>query len=374
MNERGDKPGERIAKVIARAGLASRREAEAWIAAGRVAVNGIVIDSPARNVTPRDELSVDGKALPARERTRLFLYHKPRGLLNTRTDPQGRPTVFERLPKDLPRLISIGRLDFNTEGLLLLTNDGALARILELPATGWLRRYRVRAHGSVTQAKLDELRGGVDIDGIHYGSVEATLDRVQGSNLWLTFAIREGKNREVRILLGHLGLTVARLIRLSFGPFQLGELAEGAVEEVRTRVLREQLGERLVALSGADFSTPPPPRASEGKGEAPARPQKKPPDRRTKSHSWRGHEEDRPAKKLRRKFHGTRRDDKPREQTPRDARPGEVFDRKGRKIAVEKHGEPRQQPLQTPRKTDRHRGGRDARFGKGGGRQKPRRR
>ena len=253
MDERSDKAGERIAKVIARAGLASRREAEAWVAAGRVAVNGVVIDSPARNVTEHDVLSVDGKALPARERTRLFLYHKPRGLLTTRVDPQGRPTVFERLPKDLPRLISVGRLDFNTEGLLLLTNDGALARLLELPATGWLRRYRVRAHGSVTQAKLDELRGGVDIDGIHYGSVEATLDRVQGSNLWLTFAIREGKNREVRILLGHLGLTVARLIRVSFGPFQLGELAEGAVEEVRTRVLREQLGERLVALSGADF-------------------------------------------------------------------------------------------------------------------------
>ena len=250
------KGGERIAKAIARAGLASRREAEEWIAAGRVAVNGAVIRSPALNVTARDRVSVDGEPLPARQRTRLFLYHKPRGLMTTRVDPQGRPTIFEHLPKSLPRLISVGRLDFNSEGLLLLTNDGALARVLELPATGWLRRYRVRAHGSVTQEKLDELRAGVTVDGIHYGAIEANLDRVQGSNLWLTFAIREGKHREVRNVLGHLGLAVTRLIRVSFGPFQLGELAEGAVEEVRTRVLREQLGARLVALSGADFSTP----------------------------------------------------------------------------------------------------------------------
>ena len=262
-----DKAGERVAKVIARAGLASRREAETWIAAGRVAVNGTVIRSPAFNVTGRDRVSVDGEPLPARERTRLFLYHKPRGLLTTRADPQGRPTIFQQLPKGLPRLISVGRLDFNTEGLLLLSNDGALARMLELPATGWLRRYRVRAHGAVTQQQLDALRTGVTIDGIHYREIEATLDRLQGSNLWLTFAIREGKNREVRNVLGHLGLTVTRLIRVSFGPFQLGELAEGAVEEVRTRVLREQLGERVAALSGADFSAPiappPPPQQQE---------------------------------------------------------------------------------------------------------------
>ena len=373
MNERTDQAGERIAKVIARVGVASRREAETLIAAGRVAVNGIIIDSPARNVTARDELSIDGKPLPARDRTRLFLYHKPRGLLTTRADPQGRPTVFERLPKDLPRLISIGRLDFNTEGLLLLTNDGALARILELPATGWLRRYRVRAHGSVTQAKLDELRGGVDIDGIHYGSVEATLERVQGSNLWLTFAIREGKNREVRILLGHLGLTVARLIRVSFGPFQLGELAEGTVEEVHTRVLREQLGERIVIASGADFSTALPPRRSESKDETGARPQKKPLNRAKKSHSWRVGEQDRPAKKLRRKFHGSRRDDvKPREQTPREARRGEVVDRKGRRVAVEQFGEPREQARRTPRTPERPRSRQRPGFGKGRGR--PRRR
>jgi 23S rRNA pseudouridine2605 synthase len=366
MNERSDQAGERIAKVIARAGLASRREAETMIAAGRVAVNGVVIDSPARNVTARDQLSVDGRPLPARERTRLFLYHKPRGLLTARVDPRGRPTVFERLPKGLPRLISVGRLDFNTEGLLLLTNDGELARILELPATGWLRRYRVRAHGSVTQAKLDELRSGIDIDGIHYGSVDAVVERVQGSNLWLTFAIREGKNREVRILLGHLGLTVARLIRVSFGPFQLGELAEGAVDEVPTRVLREQLGERVVALSGADFSTPLPQRRSESKEETRPRPQKKPADRRAKSHSWRAGEEERPAKKLRRKFHGTRRDDRPqREPTLHEARRGEVFDRRGRKIDVEQYGARREHPRQTPRKPDRPSGGQRPRFGKG---------
>src|SRR5580692_11997828 len=250
------KSGERIAKVIARAGLASRREAEEWIAAGRVAVNGAVIDSPALNVTATDRISVDGAALPGRERTRLFLYHKPRGLLTARVDPRGRPTIFERLPPHLPRLISVGRLDFNTEGLLLLTNDGALARVLELPATGWLRRYRVRAHGKVNQAQLDQLRAGLTLSGIHYGAIEATIERVQGANLWLSFAIREGKNREVRTVLGHLGLEVTRLIRVSFGPFQLGELAEGAVEEVATRVLREQLGDKVLAQSNADFSAP----------------------------------------------------------------------------------------------------------------------
>lgn len=241
---------------MARAGVASRRDAERMIEAGRVALNGALVSHPATMVGAQDFLAVDGKSIAVAERTRIWRYHKPAGLVTTARDPEGRPTVFATLPKILPRVASVGRLDINTEGLLLLTNDGALARILELPATGWLRRYRVRAHGSVTQAKLDELRGGVDIDGIHYGSVEATLDRIQGSNLWLTFAIREGKNREVRILLGHLGLTVARLIRVSFGPFQLGELAEGAVAEVPTRVLREQLGEKLAKVAGADFSAP----------------------------------------------------------------------------------------------------------------------
>ena len=248
--------GDRIAKVIARAGLASRREAEAWIAAGRVTVNGEVIASPARNVTAADRIAVDGEPLPTRERTRLFLYHKQRGLLTTHADPGGRPTIFSVLPKELPRLISVGRLDLNTEGLLLLTNDGGLARALELPATGWLRRYRVRAHGSVAQAQLDALRRGITIDGVRYGEIEATVDRSQGSNVWLTFAIREGKNREVKNVLGHLGLAVNRLIRVSFGPFRLGDLSEGAIEEVKTRTLRDQLGDRIAALAGADFSGP----------------------------------------------------------------------------------------------------------------------
>jgi 23S rRNA pseudouridine2605 synthase len=251
--------GERIAKVIARAGLCSRRQAEAWIAAGRVAVNGNVIASPALNVKPQDRITVDGKPLPMRERTRLFLFHKPRGLVTTRSDPEGRPTVFDALPKDLPRLISVGRLDINTEGLLLLTNDGGLARVLELPSTGWLRRYRVRAHGRITQADLDRLRGGITVNGVRYGPIEASLDPTQsphGTNLWLTFAMREGKNREIKNVLGALGLKVNRLIRISYGPFQLGELPPGAVEEVRTRTLREQLGERLAAVSGADFSGP----------------------------------------------------------------------------------------------------------------------
>jgi 23S rRNA pseudouridine2605 synthase len=258
MDKQNEHPpaGERIAKVIARAGLASRREAEAWIAAGRVAVNGKLVASPALNVGARDRIEVDGQPLPMRERTRLFLYHKQRGLLTTHADPGGRPTIFSVLPKELPRLISVGRLDLNTEGLLLLTNDGGLARALELPATGWLRRYRVRAHGSVAQAQLDALRRGITIDGVRYGEIEATVDRAQGSNVWLTFAIREGKNREVKNVLGHLGLAVNRLIRVSFGPFRLGDLAEGAIEEVKTRTLRDQLGDRIAALAGADFSGP----------------------------------------------------------------------------------------------------------------------
>jgi 23S rRNA pseudouridine2605 synthase len=250
------KAAERIAKVMARAGLASRREAEAWIAAGRVAVNGSKITSPALNVTAQDRVTVDGKPLPQKERTRLFLFHKPRGLVTTFADTHGRPTIFGALPRDMPRVVSIGRLDLNTEGLLLLTNDGGLARALELPATGWLRRYRVRAHGKIVQAQLDGLRHGIEVDGIRYGAIEATLDREQGSNVWLTFAMREGKNREIRNVLGHLGLAVNRLIRVSYGPFQLGDLPDGAVEEVKTRALREQLGERIAAVAGADFSGP----------------------------------------------------------------------------------------------------------------------
>jgi len=252
------KSGERIAKVVSRAGLASRRDAEEWIVQGRVSVNGRVINSPALDVTESDVIAVDGKPLPPRERTRLFLYHKPRGLMTTHADPEGRPTVFDNLPENLPRLISIGRLDFNTEGLLLLTNDGGLARALELPDTGWLRRYRVRAHGEVTQAQLDELKKGVEVDGVKYGPIDAVLERDQGANVWLVFAIREGKNREVRNVMAHLGLEVNRLIRVSYGPFQLAELEEGQVEEVKTRVLREQLGEKIAALAGADFNRPMP--------------------------------------------------------------------------------------------------------------------
>jgi 23S rRNA pseudouridine2605 synthase len=250
------KSGERIAKVLARAGLASRRDAEEMVTQGRVTVNGRIINSPALDITSNDVVLVDGKPLPPRERTRLFMYHKPRGLMTTHDDPEGRPTVFDNLPEGLPRLISIGRLDFNTEGLLLLTNDGGLARVLELPDTGWLRRYRVRAHGEVTQAQLDELKKGVEVDGVKYGSIDATLERDQGANVWLVFAIREGKNREVRNVMAHLGLEVNRLIRVSYGPFQLGELEEGKVEEVKTRVLREQLGEKVAKLAGTDFARP----------------------------------------------------------------------------------------------------------------------
>jgi 23S rRNA pseudouridine2605 synthase len=340
--------GERIAKVIARAGLASRREAEAWIAAGRVAVNGGVIRSAALNVTGRDRVTVDGAPLPARERTRLFLYHKPHGLMTTHADPQGRPTIFQNLPKHLPRLISVGRLDFNTEGLLLLTNDGALARVLELPATGWLRRYRVRAHGSVTQAELDALRQGITISGIHYGEIDATLERVQGSNLWLSFAIREGKNREVRNVLTHLGLAVTRLIRISFGPFQLGDLAEGAVDEVRTRTIREQLGDKLIELSGADFSTPvaaPPPKHGQARDKLAGR--------KGQDHAWRAHEEETPRKKLRRKFRGSRRDEQTREKPAGDMRAELLTDRRGRFVPVERYGQP---PAKEPREERPQRG------------------
>ena len=247
---------ERIAKTIARAGIASRRDAEAMIAEGRVTLNGTVLTSPAVNVTAQDKISVDGEPLPARERTRLWLYHKPRGLVTTARDPEGRQTVFENLPEDLPRVVAIGRLDINTEGLLLLTNDGGLAKVIAHPDTGWLRRYKVRAHGDITQPDLDKLRSGISIEGMDYGPVEAALDRVQGDNVWITMGLREGKNREVKRILEHLGLQVNRLLRLSFGPFQLGDLEPGLVEEVRTKVLREQLGATLAEAAGVDFESP----------------------------------------------------------------------------------------------------------------------
>ncbi|MHC5232618.1 pseudouridine synthase [Brucella sp. LJL56] len=247
---------ERIAKRLARAGIASRREAETMIAAGRIAVNGKVLESPAVNVKRTDIITVDGKPLKQTERTRLWLYHKPAGLVTTNRDPEGRPTVFAALPAEMPRVLSVGRLDINTEGLLLLTNDGGLSRVLELPSTGWLRRYRVRAHGKVTQQQLDELKNGIAVDGVFYGSIEAELERVQGANVWISIGLREGKNREVKNILGALGLTVGRLIRVSFGPFQLGDLEEGAVREIKGRILRDQLGDKLIEDAGADFDAP----------------------------------------------------------------------------------------------------------------------
>ena len=249
-------PGERIAKRMARAGLCSRRDAERWIEAGRVNVNGKVLQTPACVVTDKDRIEVDGAPLPQMERTRLWLLHKRSGLVTTARDPEQRKTVFQALPADMPRVLSIGRLDINTEGLLLLTNDGGLARALELPSTGWLRRYRVRAHGTVTQEALDELKEGIAVDGVLYGSIEAELERQQGTNVWLTFAMREGKNREVKKVLAALDLEVNRLIRVSYGPFQLGDLTMGEVREVRGRTLRDQLGAKLIEQSGANFDAP----------------------------------------------------------------------------------------------------------------------
>jgi 23S rRNA pseudouridine2605 synthase len=242
--ERGE--GERVAKVLARAGVASRREVERLIAAGRVALNGQVLTTPAVLVKAEDVLSVDGKTVEAAEPTRLFRYHKPSGLVTTNSDPAGRPTVFQNLPPGLPRVISVGRLDLSSEGLLLLTNDGGLSRALELPSTALVRRYRARARGRIDQAGLDRLKDGITIEGVHYGPIEATLDKAREgagvANLWITLTLTEGKNREVRRVLEALGLTVNRLIRLAYGPFALGTLAIGEVEEVGPRVLREQLG------------------------------------------------------------------------------------------------------------------------------------
>jgi 23S rRNA pseudouridine2605 synthase len=239
----GDRP-ERIAKFLARAGLCSRRDAERWIADGRVSIDGAVLTTPAVAVTARSEIRVDGKSVGAPDRPRLWRYHKPKGLVTSHRDEKGRPTVFAALPTGLPRLISVGRLDLSAEGLLLLTNDGGLARRLELPATGWLRRYRVRVHGAVDPDRLAVLADGIVLGGVAYGPIRAALERIRGSNAWVAMALAEGKNREVRRVLEALGLQVTRLIRLSYGPFQLGNLAPGAVAEVSQKALAEQLGIR----------------------------------------------------------------------------------------------------------------------------------
>ena len=236
------KPGERIAKVLSRAGVASRREAERMIELGQVAVNGKVIDSPALNVLPTDRITVDGKPVAAPEPARLWLYYKPEGLVTSASDEKGRPTVFDQLPPELPRVMSIGRLDLNSEGLLLLTNDGALKRRLELPATGWMRKYRVRIKGNPTDADLEPLRAGLTVEGERFQPMVVVLDRIQGANAWLTVGLREGKNREIRRAMFALDLTVNRLIRISYGPFRLGDLQPGEVSEVKGRVLRDQLG------------------------------------------------------------------------------------------------------------------------------------
>lgn len=242
--------GDRIAKIMARAGLCSRRDAERWIAEGRVAVAGKVIDSPALNITDLNSIRVDGKPLPNTEPPRLWRYHKPPGIVTTARDPEGRPTVSDKMPAGMPRVMPIGRLDITSEGLLLLTNDGELKRHLELPTTGWTRRYRARVYGRVEVEKLEALSKGVTVEGIQYGAIEAKLEHQEGANAWVAIGIREGKNREVRKVMAHLGYTVNRLIRISFGPFQLGGLERGVVEEMPTHVLRDQLGKATAEKLG----------------------------------------------------------------------------------------------------------------------------
>lgn len=250
MTGEAEREGERIAKYLARAGIASRREAEKLIEQGIVTVNGEVLTSPAFKVFEGMDVRVDGARVKTKEPPRLWRYHKPAGLVTTHKDPQGRPTVFEALAERLPRVISIGRLDLTTEGLLLLTNDGALARQLELPANAWVRRYRIRAYGRTSQDELDKLGNGVTIDGVDYKPIRAKLDQVKGGNVWITASITEGKNREIRKVMEHLGLKVNRLIRTAFGPFQLGALPEGAVEEVPSKQLKEQLGAKACEALG----------------------------------------------------------------------------------------------------------------------------
>ena len=275
--------GDRIAKVISRAGVASRREAERMIEAGLVTVNGKIINSPALNVTASDKITVEGKPVNAPEPARLWLYHKPTGLVTTDRDDKGRETIYDALPDDMPRVMSVGRLDINSEGLLLLTNDGGVKRKLELPSTGWLRRYRVRVNGRPTDDTLEPLRRGITADGENFQPMQVTLDRQQGANAWLTIGLREGKNREIRRALAELDLSVNRLIRISYGPFQLGDLKQGAVEEVRRKLMRDQLG---LEVEQTDAKSDPPDKKRKGtvkrSRKSTPRPQAQPPRRRQK--------------------------------------------------------------------------------------------
>lgn len=265
--------GDRIAKVLSRAGVASRREAERMIQLGRISVNGKEITSPALNVTETDQITVDGKPITAPEPARLWLFHKPTGLVSTDQDEKGRETIYSVLPEDMPRVMSIGRLDLNSEGLLLLTNDGGIKRRLELPSTGWLRRYRVRVNGRPSDAALDPLRQGLTVEGENFQPMTVTLDRQQGANAWLTIGLREGRNREIRRALADVNLSVNRLIRISYGPFQLGDLKPGAVEEVRRKIMRDQLG-----LDADEDSAPPtkPTSATRQRKVRPPQPGRKP--------------------------------------------------------------------------------------------------
>jgi len=237
-----DNNGERIAKRMSRAGLCSRREAERWVEAGRVTIDGVKISTPATLVTDQSVITVDGKRIGEPEQPKLWRYHKPRGVLSSNSDPEHRPTVFDHLPKNLPRVMLVGRLDLNSEGLLLLTNDGELARQLELPSTGWVRRYRVRAYGPLDETRLESLADGITVDGIKYGKIEAHLDKRRGDNSWISVSLQEGKNREIRKVMEHLGLRVNRLIRIAYGPFQLGELHRDTIREVSARVIKEETG------------------------------------------------------------------------------------------------------------------------------------
>jgi len=268
MTETDETPKkERIAKRIARAGVCSRRDAERWIEAGRVTLNGKKLDTPAVTVDDNDRIVVDGKPLPVKERPRLWRYHKPAGLVTSHKDEKGRDTVFSSLPEDFPRVISVGRLDLNSEGLLLLTNDGELARRLELPATGWKRKYRVRVHGKPRESELSRLANGITIEGVKYGSIEATLDSSKGANSWLTVSLREGKNREIRRVMEHLEYPVLRLIRVSYGPLALGELKEGQLDEVKSKILRDQMGVEKFEEPDNPFEDKP-----KGRGRGRARP------------------------------------------------------------------------------------------------------